>query len=201
MGGGGGAGQPVGRGGDLDVQPQPVGLGRDVHVGGPVGGAGLGGGEHGDAAVAEGAQVLQGERHPAAVVEDDLAGRAGDGVADRDDRQRLAQLGPERGGRVDRLHDHAVDALVAELLGQGPLSGRVAECVEDEGVAVFLPQPSADADRQGLLPEVLQRAAQQADHPGAPAGQGSGDGIGLVAELGRGGAHPLHGLLRHLQAA
>ncbi len=196
----GGGGQAVLGGGDPDVQAEPLALGRDVHVGRAVGRAGPGRGEDADAAVAERAQVLQGEGDAAPVVEDDLTGGAGQGVADRDHRQRLAQLGPEGRRGVDRLHDHAVDALVAELLGEDPLAGGIADGVQDERVAVLLAQAAADADGERLLPEVLQRAAEQTDHAGAAAGQRSGDGVGLVTQLGRRRADPLHRLLGDLQA-
>ncbi|MFD2349330.1 hypothetical protein ACFSTC_08030 [Nonomuraea ferruginea] len=88
------------------------------------GGAGPGGGEHADAAVAERPQVLQRERDAAPVVEDDLGGGAAQRVADRDHRQRRAQLGPERRGGIERLHDEAVDALVTQLAERAPARAR-----------------------------------------------------------------------------
>ena len=62
-------------------------------------------------------------------------------------------------------------------------------------------QRAADADTQQLLPQVLQRTAEQPDCPGPAAGQGARDAVDLVAKLGRGAAHPLLRLLRGLDAA
>ena len=87
------------------------------------------------------------------------------------------------GGRVERLDDQSVHPLVAQPPGEGQLPLGVAPGVDDQGVAFAGQQRPADADRERLLPVVLQRPAQQADLAGAAAGQGAGDRMGLVAEL------------------
>jgi hypothetical protein len=65
--------------------------------------------------VAEPVQVLQGEGHAPAVVEDHLAlgVPAAQPVADRHHRKGLGHLRPQRRRRVERLHDEAVHALIA----------------------------------------------------------------------------------------
>jgi hypothetical protein len=149
------------------------------------------------------AQVLQRQGHAGPVVEDDLSRRArpGQPVADRHHRQALAQLGPERRRRVHRLHDQRVHPLVTELAGHRVLPDRVAGGVQDQRVAVVVLERPADADAQGLLPEIFEGAAEKTDHAGPAAGQRAGDGIGLVTELIGGLAHAFDGLLGHLQAA
>jgi hypothetical protein len=97
-------------------------------------------------------------------------------------------------------HSSAVDPLVAQLPREHLLALGVARGVEDDGVTVAGEQRAADAHRQGLLPQVLERAAEQAHHAAAPAGQRAGDGVGLIAQLLGGPADPLLRLFRRLDA-
>ena len=60
---------------------------------------------------------------------------------------------------------------------------------------------SARLGDQTLLPEILQRRPEDPDHPGAAAGQGAGDRVGLVAEVAGHLADPLLGLLGDLDPA
>ena len=79
------------------------------------------------------AQVLQREGDAPPVVEHDLALRlpAAQRVPDGHDRNRVGQVGPERGRRVKWLHDQAVHSLVAEPPGEGEFPLRVTAGVHD----------------------------------------------------------------------
>ena len=148
------------------------------------------------------AEVAQAGPHAALVVEDDLAGRghAGKRVAHGDGRHLAGDRRPAAGGGADRHDDEAVDALVDEPLGQLELARGLAVGVGHERRALGHPQLALDGPDELLVPEVGQAAHEQADHGGVAAGQRAGDRVGLVAELGRGGADTFHGLGRHLAA-
>ena len=141
--------------------------------------------------------------HPGSVVEQHLAGgsAAGKRVADRDDREGFRDLGPELIRRVDRGQDQPVDVLVAELGGERPLTRRVAAGVEDQRVAVVRQQRAARLGDEALLPQVLERGAEDPDHAGAPAGERPRDRVGLVTHLVGDLADALLSLLGDLDAA
>ena len=61
-------------------------------------------------------------------------------------------------------------------------------------------QRSAGLGGKALLPEVLERGTEDPDHPGAPTGQGAGDRVRLVAEVGGHLAYAFLRLLGHLNA-
>jgi hypothetical protein len=68
--------EQVGAGHHAEVEAERVSRGGDRALGLAVGGGLDGHRQHGDAAVAERAEVLEALAHPAIVVEDDLAGGA-----------------------------------------------------------------------------------------------------------------------------
>ena len=153
--------------------------------------------------MAEGVQVLERAANAAAVVEQHLArgGAAGERVADRHNRQRLRDLGPELIGGVHWGQDQPVDVLVAELGGERALANGIAAGVENQRVAVARQERAACLGDQALLPQILERGAEDPDHAGAPAGERARDRVGLVTHLVGDLADALLGLLGDLNAA
>ena len=137
-----------------------------------------------------------------AVVEQHLADRRpGERVADRDDRQHLADLGPRLVGRVERRDHEPVDELVGELAREHALALGLAARVGDDHVQVVAAELAAQRLDEALLAEVLQRARQHADQPGAAARERARDRVAGVAQLLGGAADALLGLRRGLHAA
>ena len=188
---------------DAAVEAQGGRRARDRALGLAVGGGLHRPGEHGDAAVAERAEVLEALQDAALVVEHHLAGRgdAGERVADRDRRDLPGDRGPAAARRSDRHDDQAVDALVDEALRELELPGGLAVGVGDERAQRGVVELALDGAHELLVPEVAEAAHEQADDAGRPARERARDRIGLVAQLLRRLAHPSLGLGGDVHAA
>ena len=77
----------------------------------------------------------------------------------------------------------------------------IAAGVEYQGVTIVGQQGATRLGGEALLPQILERGAEDPDHAGAAAGQRAGDRVGLVAEVIGDLADPLLGLLGDLDPA
>ena len=188
---------------DAAVDPERIGRGGDCALGLPIGRGLDRPRQHGDAVVAELAEVLKALLYRALVVEDHLTGRghAGQRIADRDRGHLSRDRLPSPARRADRHDDQPVDAVVDETLGELQLARGLPVGVGDQRAAVRLVQLALHGANELLVPEVGQAADEQPDDGGRPTGQGARDRIGLIAELVRGLAHSALGLGRYLLAA
>ena len=143
--------------------------------------------------------MLEDEPDAGAVVEQHLPHRrAGQRIADGDDRELLRDLLPTGSRRIERRDDEPVDELVGELARQHPLAARLAARVDDDHVQVVPAELAAEQLDEALLPEVLQRAREHADKVGAAAHQGASHRVARVTELFRRGPDALLRLRRGL---
>ena len=136
--------------------------------------------------MAERAEVAQRVLHAAIVVEDDLAhgGDSRQGIADRDHGHLLGDRLPAAAGWTDRQHDEAVDAAIREAPGEVQLALRFPVGVGHQRAEIRAVQLALHGPHQLLVPEVGQAPRQQPHDAGGPAAQGTGDRVGLVAQLG-----------------